>query len=106
MVVVVVVVVVVDEGEELAVFHPSESNVGLRPIGYIVENFRRKYYTNFNANLVYLFLVVVTISTFFFFKRIESKYNIKEFTLDRFLSRLIFRLIRFFLNNLVFPCNF
>lgn len=54
MVVVVVVVVVVDEGEELAVFHPSESNVGLRPIGYIVENFRRKYYTNFNANLVYL----------------------------------------------------
>lgn len=71
--VVVVVVVVVDEGEELAVFHPSESNVGLRPIGYIVENFRRKYYTNFNANLVYLFLVVVTISTFFFSK--ESSQN-------------------------------
>lgn len=102
--VVVVIVVVVDEGEELAVFHPSESNVGLRPIGYIVENFRRKYYTNFNANLVYLRRR--DYFNFFFFKRIESKYNIKEFTLDRFLSRLIFRLIRFFLNNLVFPCNF
>lgn len=75
--VVVVIVVVVDEGEELAVFHPSESNVGLRPIGYIVENFRRKYYTNFNANLVYLFLVVVTISTFFFFQKNRVKIQYK-----------------------------